>query len=135
MQFMRDYFQFGHMGELTQEDIDNRTRFYLPHHPVITQKVWIKIDGSFKDSNGRSLNEALHIGPSLLRNLFSIFKRLRMFKFVFWADIVKMYRQIWVAANRSGYQRIVWREDETTPIKHYELFMVTTAHPTHNFWQ
>jgi len=83
MQFIRDYFQFGHMGELTQEDIDNRTRFYLPHHPVITQKVWIKIDGSFKDSNGRSLNEALHIGPSLLRNLFSIFKRLRMFKFVF----------------------------------------------------
>jgi len=36
-----------------------------------------------------------------------------------------MYRQIWVAANHCGYQRIVWREDETTPIKHYELSTVT----------
>jgi len=36
-----------------------------------------------------------------------------------------MYRQIWVAANHCGYQRIVWREDETIPIKHYELSTVT----------
>ncbi|XP_070854664.1 uncharacterized protein [Drosophila suzukii] len=49
----------------------------------------------------------------------------QMFKFDFSADIVKMYRQIWVAANHCGYQRIVWREDETTPIKHYELSTVT----------
>jgi len=50
--------------------------------------------------------------------------RFRMFKSVFSADIVKMYRQVWVAASHC-FQRIVWREDETTPIKHYELSTVT----------
>ncbi|XP_070851577.1 uncharacterized protein [Drosophila suzukii] len=125
VQFMREYLQLGHMRELSPEDIDKKPSFYLPHHPVFTQKLRVVFDGSFKDTNGRSLNEALHIGPSILRNLFSICMRFRMFKFVFSADIVKMYRQIWVAANHCGYQRIVWREDETTPIKHYELSTVT----------
>ncbi|XP_070854152.1 uncharacterized protein [Drosophila suzukii] len=125
VQFMREYLQLGHMRELSAEDIDKKPGFYLPHHPVITQKLRVVFDGPFKDTNGRSLNEALHIGPSILRNLFSICMRFRIFKFVFSADIVKMYRQIWVAANHCGYQRIVWREDETTPIKHYELSTVT----------
>jgi len=91
---MREYLQLGHMRELSPEEIDKRPSFYLPHHPVITQKLRVVFDGSFKDTNGRSLNEALHIGPSILRNLFSICMRFRMFKFVFSADIVKMYRQI-----------------------------------------
>jgi len=132
---MRDYLQLGHMRELSPEDIDKRPSFYLPNHPEITQNLRVAFDGSVKDTNGRSLNEALHIGPSILRNLFSICMRIRMFKFVFSADIVKMYRQIWVAANHCGNQRIVWREDETTPIKHYELSTVHKAHPAHHFWQ
>jgi len=120
---MREYLQLGHMRELSPEDIGNFAMLLFA--PSSTQKLQVVFNGSFKDTNGRSLNEALHIGPSILRNLFSICKRFRMFKFVFSADIVKMYRQIWVAANHCGYQRIVWREDETTPIKHYELSTVT----------
>ncbi|XP_041452039.1 uncharacterized protein LOC121405436 [Drosophila obscura] len=125
VQFMRDYLNLGHMRELSPEDIDKKPCFYLPHHPVITQKLRVVFDGSFKDTSGKALNDALHIGPSILRNLFSICIRFRMFKFVFSADIVKMYRQIWVAVNHCSYQRIVWREDESTPIKHYELSTVT----------
>ncbi|XP_070075719.1 uncharacterized protein [Drosophila takahashii] len=125
VQFMREYLQLGHMRELSPGDIDKGKSFYLPHHPVITQKLRVVFDGSFKDTNGKSLNDALHIGPSILRNLFSICMRFRMFKFVFSADIVKMCRQILVAANHCSYQRIVWRENESTPIKHYELSTVT----------
>jgi len=106
---MREYLQLGHMRELSPEDIDKKSSF----------------DGSFKDTNGPSLNEVLNIGPTILRNLFSICLRFRMFKLVFSADMVKMYRQIWVAANHCSYQGIVCREDETTPIKHYELSTVT----------
>ncbi|XP_070855415.1 uncharacterized protein [Drosophila suzukii] len=86
--FMRDYLQLGHMRELSPEDIDEKPSFYLPHHSVITQKLRVVFDSSFKDTNGRSLNEALHIGPSILRNLFSICLRFRMFKLVFSADNV-----------------------------------------------
>jgi len=71
VQFMRDYLQLGHMRELSPEDIDKRPSFYLPHHPVITQKLRVVFDGSFKDTNGRSLNEALHIGPSILRKILN----------------------------------------------------------------
>ncbi|XP_041449657.1 uncharacterized protein LOC121404387 [Drosophila obscura] len=103
VQFMRDYLNLGHMRELSPEDIDKKPCFYLPHHPVITQKLRVVFDGSFKDTSGKALNDALHIGP----------------------NIVKTYRQIWVAVNHCSYQRIVWREDESTPIKHYELSTVT----------
>ncbi|XP_070854717.1 uncharacterized protein [Drosophila suzukii] len=61
---------------------DPNPSFYLPQNPVTTQKLRVVFDGSFKDTNGRSLNEALHIGPSILRNLFSICMRFTMFKFV-----------------------------------------------------
>jgi len=52
-----------------------------------------------------------------------------MFIFFFSADIVKMKLQISVAANHCSYQRIVWREDKTIPIKHYELSTVTYGTP------
>ncbi|XP_050745646.1 uncharacterized protein LOC127011685 [Drosophila biarmipes] len=64
VQFMRDYLQLGHMRELPPEDIDKRPSFYLTHHLVITQKLRVVFDISFKDTNGRSLHEALHIKPS-----------------------------------------------------------------------
>ncbi|XP_044251340.1 uncharacterized protein [Drosophila takahashii] len=70
VQFMREHLQLGHMRELSPGDIDKGKSFYLPHHPVITQKLRVVFDGSFKDTNGKSLNDALHIGPSILRNLF-----------------------------------------------------------------
>ncbi|XP_041564649.1 uncharacterized protein LOC121467326 [Drosophila elegans] len=125
VKFMHEYLNLGHMRELSPEDIGKKPNFYLPHHPVITQKLRVVFDGSFKDTNGNFLNDALHIGPSILRNLFSICIRFRMFKFVFSADIVKMYRLIWVATKHCSYHRIVWRDDESSLIKHYELSTVT----------
>jgi len=45
VQFMRDYLQLGDMLELSPEDIDKKHSFYLPHHPVITQKLRVDIRG------------------------------------------------------------------------------------------
>ncbi|XP_070854707.1 uncharacterized protein [Drosophila suzukii] len=41
------------------------------------------------------------------------------------ADIVKMFRQIWVNEKHRNYQKIVWREDPSDPIKHFQLCTVT----------
>ncbi|XP_070072192.1 uncharacterized protein [Drosophila takahashii] len=61
-------------------------------------------DGSFEDVNGHALNDALHFGLSIRRNLFHVCFRFRMYKFVFSADIVKMFRQIWVAPKHRNFQ-------------------------------
>ncbi|EAL58245.1 SD27140p [Wolbachia endosymbiont of Drosophila ananassae] len=48
-----------------------------------------------------------------------------MYRYVFSADIVKMFRQIWVSPDHQNYQRIVWREHPSAPLKHYQLDTVT----------
>jgi len=48
-----------------------------------------------------------------------------MYKFAFSADIVKMFRQICVNEKHRNYQKIVWREDPSDPIKHFQLCTVT----------
>ncbi|XP_068158228.1 uncharacterized protein [Drosophila tropicalis] len=126
-QFMREYIQLGHMKEVAADEDTNvcKKSFYLPHHPVIGAKLRVVFDGSFQDRDGRSLNDALHIGLCIQRNLFNVCLRFRMHRFVFSADIVKMFRQILVAPEHQNFQRILWREDPEEPLKHYKLTTVT----------
>ncbi|XP_068140065.1 uncharacterized protein [Drosophila tropicalis] len=63
--------------------------------------------------------------PSIQRDPFAVCLRFRMFKFVFSADIVKMFRHISVNKKHRDIQRIVWRERPSDPIKHYQLCTVT----------
>nr|XP_043067308.1 uncharacterized protein LOC122321443 [Drosophila bipectinata] len=36
-----------------------------------------------------------------------------------------MFRQVWVSTDHQGYQRILWREHPSAPLKHYQLRTVT----------
>ncbi|XP_065361884.1 uncharacterized protein LOC135955462 [Calliphora vicina] len=125
--FMREYHSLGHMRELSPEEIDveDGRLFYLPHHPIVGSKLRVVFDGSFQDANRESLNDKLHIGPSIQRNLFAVCFRFRLHKFVFSADIIKMFRQIWLAEKHRDYQRILWRENPNDQIKHFQLCTVT----------
>ncbi|XP_043865734.1 uncharacterized protein LOC122757501 [Drosophila mojavensis] len=126
VQFMREYIQLDHMKEVdAEEDATSKKVFYMPHHPVLGAKLRVVFDGSFQDQDGRSLNDALHIGPCIQRNLFNVCMRFRMHKFVFSADIVKMFRQILVASKHQDFQRILWREHPSAPLKHFKLCTVT----------
>lgn len=109
----------------TEVSITDGKVFYLPHHPVLGEKIRVVFDGSFQDSNGISLNNTLYIGPSIQRDLFSVCLRFRFHRYVFSADIVKMFRQIWISENHKNYQRIVWRESPLEELKHYQLCTVT----------
>ncbi|XP_070075509.1 uncharacterized protein [Drosophila takahashii] len=105
--FMNEYLSLGHMRKLAPEECNTSGKtFYMPHHPVLGKKLRVVFDGSFEDVNGHALNDALHIGPSIQRNLFHVCLRFRMHKFVLSADIVKMFRQIWVAPKHRNFQRI-----------------------------
>nr|XP_043065771.1 uncharacterized protein LOC122321020 [Drosophila bipectinata] len=125
VKFMQEYLSLGHMTEVKPLSHDSGNLFYLPHHPIVGRKLRVVFDGSFKDANGVALNDTLHVGPSIQRNLFAVCLRFRMYRYVFSADIVKMFRQVWVSTDHQGYQRILWREHPSAPLKHYQLRTVT----------
>ncbi|XP_036343642.1 uncharacterized protein LOC118752901 [Rhagoletis pomonella] len=103
---------------------DRFTCCYLPHHPVVkmdaaSTKVRIVFDASMKTTNGKSLNDILATGPALQQDLSAILSNWRTMKYVFIADIEKMFRCIDVNEEDAQYQRILWRERPGEPIQEY----------------
>ncbi|XP_070144165.1 uncharacterized protein [Drosophila kikkawai] len=93
---------------------DDSSSFYLPHHAVFkpdstTTKVRVVFNASNPSSNGNSLNDILHAGPVLQSDLTIQILKCRFFKYVFNADITKMYRQIRVNPDHTRFQRILFR--------------------------
>lgn len=130
IRFMSEYQSLGHMKEITPTEMNDEPCCYLPHHPVVkisstTTKVRVVFDASSKTDSGHSLNENLHVGPTIQDTLWSILIRFRIHRYVISADIEKMYRQIEVAPKDSNYQRIVWRNQPSEPLKHFNLVTVT----------
>ncbi|XP_073841332.1 uncharacterized protein [Musca autumnalis] len=125
---MREYITLGHM-----EKVDDSTyvpSYYLPHHGVFkydstTTQLRVVFNGSSPSSNGRSLNDNLYIGPTLQQDLVALLTRWRFYRFVFSADITKMYRQILVNPKHTDFQRILFRCSEDEEIQEYRLKTVT----------
>ncbi|XP_045461903.1 uncharacterized protein LOC123672004 [Harmonia axyridis] len=131
-EFMNEYIELGHMKKLAQnkENHNERNVFYLPHHGVFkdgseTTKLRIVFDGSCKTDTGISLNDCLHVGPTLQDDLFTILIRFRQHNIVISADICKMYRQVYVQEEQRDLQRILWRAEPSKPIDTYVLNTVT----------
>ena len=128
-QFMAEYEQLGHMTPAIAQKATS-TYYYLPHHPVIrdsstTTKTRVVFDGSAKSSSGLSLNDLLHVGPTVQPDLYSIVLRCRTHEVCFTADIAKMYREILIHPEDRNLQRILWRISPDEPIKEYQLNTVT----------
>ncbi|XP_070527718.1 uncharacterized protein [Cardiocondyla obscurior] len=128
--FMREYLTLGHMRQVASNEIERPGAIYLPHHGVFkqgdkTKKLRVVFDASCKTSTGASLNDALRKGPTVQQDLAAILIRFRAFAYVFATDIVKMYRQVRVHESQTHLQRILWRENTSTPVRTYELLTVT----------
>ncbi|XP_018375252.1 PREDICTED: uncharacterized protein LOC108769021 [Trachymyrmex cornetzi] len=128
--FMQEYFNLGHMQLVDDSTYNNKTSFYLPHHCVfkasgIHSKLRVVFDGSCKSDTGVSLNDILMVGPVVQSDLFSLLARFWSFKYVFTADVVKMYRQILVDPTQTSLQSILWRENVDDPVSTYQLTTVT----------
>lgn len=144
---MREYFASGHIVRVTTTEEQHRTIIngietytcaYLPHHAVLkistTTQCRCVYDASRATSNGKSLNEQLLTGPTIQGDIMTILCRWRTYKFVINADIARMYRQIRMNDNDAEYQRIVWREDESEPIRDYKLTTVTFGTTSAPYW-
>ncbi|XP_011698579.1 PREDICTED: uncharacterized protein LOC105456325 [Wasmannia auropunctata] len=103
---------------------------YIPHHPVIresslTTRLRVVFNASSLTINMTSLNNHLLTGPKLQTNLSAVILRWRQYRYVYSADIAKMYRQIRVDPRDIDYQRILWTENQNEKAQPYQLTTVT----------
>ncbi|XP_065365492.1 uncharacterized protein LOC135958516 [Calliphora vicina] len=124
-----EYFEMGHIKAVNPSD-SKATSYYLPHHAVfkpdsLTTKLRVVFNASNPSSNGVSLNNILYPGPVLQADLTVLILQWRLFRYVFNADIEKMYRQILIHPEQTQFQRIFYRNNPEADIKDYELNTVT----------
>ncbi|XP_061401528.1 uncharacterized protein LOC133337308 [Musca vetustissima] len=127
------------MGHIVKADQKKQGKYYMPHQAVVretrrTTKVRVVFDASSKTSNGRPLNDILHTGPKLQKDIFDIITKWRLWKFVISADVEKMFRQIRVEEEDQDYQYVLWRDGKSEPVQQYKLTTVTYD-TAHLFWQ
>ncbi|XP_047532738.1 uncharacterized protein LOC125067886 [Vanessa atalanta] len=127
---LEEYTTLNHMKQVPNDDIDNPKCVYLPHHAVVredkqTTKVRVVFNASNKGVNNVSLNDDLMIGPKLQQDLRHSLLRWRKHPIAIIADIVKMYRQVFVHEDDTNFQRILWRSNDKVPIQHFKLLTLT----------
>ena len=128
VQYMKDYEGSGFMHEVTPPSPDV-PHYYMSHHGVINEsssstKLRTVYDASMKTSNGKSLNDLLLPGPSLLEDIPLLLLNFRRFPTVFSGDIKQMYLQIELSPKHHLFQLIVWRPEQHLPLKTYALTTV-----------
>ncbi|XP_066589335.1 uncharacterized protein [Prorops nasuta] len=128
--FMQEYEQLGHMKLVTNKDVVSDRIWYLPHHAVVQNrglksKLRVVFDASRRTFDQNSLNKFLLAGPALQSELPLILIGWRQHRFVFTADVVKMFRQVKVHESEQNLQRILWSAEQGQPPKDYCLTTVT----------
>ncbi|GFY13400.1 integrase catalytic domain-containing protein [Trichonephila clavipes] len=127
-EFMEKYQNLGQMTPLAS-DVKS-PHYFLPNHCVIndnssTTKLRVVFDGSFKSTNGNSLNDILLTGKKLQSDIFLTLLKFRFFPIAFSADIPKMYRQILISQDDVCIQQIFWRKSPEEPLGIFKLNTVT----------
>lgn len=114
--------------ELTSTEKGEHQCYYLSYHAVrngnsITMKLRIAFDAKAKSDMGLNLNDVLLRGPCIQEELVTIMaiSPFRTHRYVFTADIKKMYRQFWMNNDNRNYHRILWHEDPVQLIKTFRL--------------
>ena len=110
---IEQYIQKGYLRRVPPDEKPPPEVWYLPHFPVIrmdksTSKVRIVFDCSAK-CEGISLNDVIHPGPKLQKNLFDVLVRFRRNPIALACDIKEMFLQIEVQEKDRSYFRILWR--------------------------
>ncbi|KAJ0169194.1 hypothetical protein K1T71_015321 [Dendrolimus kikuchii] len=124
--FIREYIDLGHMTVNQHKNTTNQPQYYLPHHGVLrefssTTKLRVVFDASAASTSGKSFNSIQMVGPTVQDDLLSILLRFRQHKFVVTSDIEKMYRAVLIEPSQRSLQQIIFRFDQSDPLKTYTL--------------
>jgi hypothetical protein len=93
---------------------------YIPHFSVMrehhTTPIRIVFDASSKcPDTGKSLNDMLHTGPSLVPDLTEILLRFRLNKFVCISDISKAFLCVGLREEDRDFTRFLWPSNPSDP--------------------
>ncbi|XP_012217595.2 uncharacterized protein [Linepithema humile] len=129
-EFLREYEELGHMRKVTTASAPSCQHVYIPHHPIIresssTTRLRVVFNASSRTSNNTSLNDHLLTGPKLQADLAAVILRWRQCRYVYSADIAKMYRQILVDPRDVDHQRIIWTDSSNECDQEFQLLTVT----------
>ncbi|XP_011156436.1 uncharacterized protein LOC105193608 [Solenopsis invicta] len=122
-EFLREYEEMDHMRESPPLSKSSQCVF-IPRHSVIrdgssTTRLRVVFNASSVTSNATSLNDHMLAGPKLQTELTAVILRWRQFRYVYSADIAKMYRQILVDPRDVDYQRILWCKSKSSCPREY----------------
>ncbi|XP_024868384.1 uncharacterized protein LOC112452420 [Temnothorax curvispinosus] len=128
--FLKEYESMGHMEEVHDDEPSRYPPVYIPHHFVLresstTTKLRVVFNASSKSDDKTTLNDFLMAGPKLQQDIAAIILRWRLSRYVYMADIAKMFRQICMHRDDADFQRILWRPPESLLIRPYRLLTVT----------
>ena len=102
------------------------TKWYLPHFAVIkadraTTKTRVVFDAS-ASCGDVSLNDMIHQGPKLQRELFDVLIRFRRYPIALVCDIAEMYLRVKLCPEDRSCHRFLWRElDSSKKPSEYEF--------------
>ena len=124
------YLESGHAEEVPPELFPPSDSFYLPMHGVYKEsssstKLRIVFDGSASTTNGSSLNQLLHGGPTIQATLTDTLIKFRSYPIALNADVGKMFREIKLSEQDKDLHRFVWRKNPSESLKDYRMNRVT----------
>ena len=104
---------------------DKTGRWFLPHFAISrpdksTTKTRIVFDASAR-SEGTCLNDYIHKGPKLQRDLNDVLMRFRKSPIAIACDVAEMYLQIELAPADRPFHRFLWRDMEDREPDQYEF--------------
>ncbi|XP_066908032.1 uncharacterized protein, partial [Halyomorpha halys] len=122
--FMEEYLALEHLSPVL-----THSTYIIPHHGVWQEQLngpkhRVVFDTSCR-STRHSLNDFLHSGNKLQRDLAMILIQFRLYAVAVCADIVKIYRQIIMPDDDRKYQLILWSSDTSEAIQEFELNTVS----------
>ena len=115
-QVIKEQLESGVVEEVRQDQVlEPGNVHYLPHRGVVrldrdTTKVRVVYDASSKVFRP-SLNDCLHVGPSLNSLLLDILLRFRVHDVAVTADIEKAFLNIEIDPGHRDLLRFLWVED------------------------
>ena len=127
---VQSYLDLGHAEVIPPSELSTPTQYYLPMHSVTkasstSTKLRVVFDGSASTTSGISLNQSLHIGPTLHPTLGEILIKFRTYPVAVTADISKMYREVSLSAADKDLHRFLWRAHPDDTITDYRMTRVT----------
>ena len=85
---------------------------FLAYHPVIkdspTTPLRIVFNASSRPAGGKSLNDCMHVGPSLTQKLHDTLLKFRENPVVVISDISKAFHRILIDEDHRKYTKFVW---------------------------